>query len=425
MTLQLEINGSSDASARYVSFAPSPCRIRQTDGGSDLRVKLQSQQTIPGIGGEIVFYTPLGSAPQPDIILTLPGDGSWVDFSIAGRWGRASVDDGDCLLVVSGEAQAEVPLMVRVRKNANTLQPEERDRFLDAWKVLNNAGQGKFQAFRDMHVRASSAEEHRGPQFLPWHRTYLLDLERELQAIDPSVALHYWRFDQPAPKVFRGNFMGATTQVAEGDPTRPVVFDPGHPLSSWVTDDTPGINRAAFFNTQTSAAPGFANFRLLDQTQTLALGDTYSDFADMERTPHGAAHVSFAGYIDDIPTAAKDPLFFMLHCNVDRLWALWQWVNRRTDPDDTRVYLGQNRDGRRVDDTTWPWNNVTSPPPPPAPPGQRPTFAPRGQDGLASSPATPNPGARPMIRSVIDYQGHTSPTGQIGYGYDTVPFEFA
>jgi hypothetical protein len=27
----------------------------------------------------------------------------------------------------------------------------------------------------------------------------------------------------------------------------------------------------------------------------------------------------------------KDPLFFMLHSNVDRLWALWQWINRRTD----------------------------------------------------------------------------------------------
>jgi len=106
--------------------------------------------------------------------------------------------------------------MVRVRKNANTLQADERDRFLNAWKVLNNAGQGKFQDFRDMHVNASNAEEHGGPQFLPWHRTYLLDLERELQAIDPSVALHYWRFDQPAPNVFRSNFMGATTQVPEG-----------------------------------------------------------------------------------------------------------------------------------------------------------------------------------------------------------------
>jgi hypothetical protein len=34
--------------------------------------------------------------------------------------------------------------------------------------------------------------------------------------------------------------------------------------------------------------------------------------------------VRFGGSIRDPTTAAKDPLFFLLHCNVDRLWAKWQ-----------------------------------------------------------------------------------------------------
>lgn len=419
MMLEIEINGSTDERARYVSFAPSPCRIRQTVGGPDVRVRLESRQTVPGIGGDIEFYPWTGTAPEPYLQLTLPGDGAWVEFAVAGRWGRASIDDGDCLLAVSGEAQAEVPLMVRVRKNANTLQPGERNRFLNAWKIFNNAGQGRFQDFRDMHVDAADDEEHGGPQFLPWHRTYLLDLERELQAIDRSVSMHYWRFDQPAPNVFRSNFMGATQQVPEGDPPRGVVFDSGHPLSSWVTDGTPGIDRAAFFNTQTSAASGLASFDfpVLSQSRTLALGDRYSQFRRMEGTPHGAAHVSFSGSISQIDTAAKDPLFFMLHTNVDRLWALWQWVNRRTNPDELAVYQGENQDGRRLDDTTWPWNDVRTPP--------RPDFAPRGQVGLADSLTTPAPGLRPRIRDVIDYQGHTSRDARIGFSYDDVPFQFA
>ena len=107
-------------------------------------------------------------------------------------------------------------------------------------------------------------------------------------------------------------------------------------------------------------------------------GPNYPAFRGMESTPHGAAHVSFNGWISDIPTAPKDPLFFMLHSNVDRLWALWQWMNQRTNPDDPNTYTGQNRDGRRVNDTMWPWNGVITPP--------RPNFAPGS--GLPGSPLT-------------------------------------
>jgi len=415
MAFEIEINGSMDANARYISFTPSPCRIRQTPGGAEISLLLSGSGAVPG-GGQIVFYSTPGAASQRTLQLTLPSNGGWAEFWLGGRWGYPSIADRDCTLVANGGGQeTTIELMVRIRKNANTLLADERDRFLNVWKVLNNGGQGKFQDFRDMHVSAADAEEHRGPHFLPWHRTYLLDLEREMQSVDPSVSLHYWRFDQPAPRVFRSNFMGATRQVPPDTSSSQVTFDPGHPLSGWVTDGTPGILRSAKFDTQTSAAPGIPGFRLRTQAETLALGTVYSMFRKMEGSPHGAAHLSFDGYIDSIPTAAKDPLFFMLHCNVDRLWALWQWTRRRTDPGDTEVYLGQNRDGRRLDDTTWPWNGVITAP--------RPDFAPRG--ALAASPTSTAPGTTPTIRSVIDYQGHSNPLAQIGFGYDTVPFEFA
>ena len=51
-------------------------------------------------------------------------------------------------------------------------------------------------------IRESTVEAHGFSAFYPWHRAYLLDLERELQNIDPSVSLPYWRFDQPAPGLF-------------------------------------------------------------------------------------------------------------------------------------------------------------------------------------------------------------------------------
>jgi tyrosinase len=415
MPLEIEINGSATPEARYIAYAPSPCRIRQTPAAGPLPVTLASQPAQPG-GGQAVFYSNPATPSSATLQLTLPADGSWVDFGLGGKWQAPSVDDRDCLLIATGNGDTlTVPLMVRLRKDANTLLPRERDRFLEALAKLNAGGSGRYQDFRDIHVAAANAEEHAGPHFLPWHRTLLLDFERGLQAIDSAVSLHYWRFDQPASSVFQSNFMGATAQVTLDDPPSDVAFDSGHPLSGWITDGVPGISRSALFDTQTSQAPGPPGFDLLSEAATLALGDVYTDFAQMEGTPHGAAHVSFVGSLSQIPTAAKDPLFFMLHANVDRLWALWQWLKRRTDPNDVNVYQGQDRDGRRLDDSTWPWNGVTTSP--------RPDFAPGGP--LKPSPTTAAPGAAPTIRGVIDYQGNSSAAARIGYGYDAVPFELS
>ena len=77
-----------------------------------------------------------------------------------------------------------------------------------AYAKLNNQGLGRYSDFNNMHKVPNLPQAHGAPGFLPWHRAYLLDLERELQAIDPSVALPYWRFDQPAPNVFTRDFMG-------------------------------------------------------------------------------------------------------------------------------------------------------------------------------------------------------------------------
>ena len=175
----------------------------------------------------------------------------------------------------------------------------------------------------------------------------------------------------------------------------------------WVTDSDPGILRASLFNTKTEAAPGVPGFELLNQAQTLALGPNYPAFRAMEGTPHGAAHVSFNGWISDIPTAPKDPLFFMLHANVDRLWALWQWMNQRTNPDDPNTYTGQNRDGRRVNDTMWPWNGVITPP--------RPNFAPgSGLPSVAADSRRPAASPPSATRSTTTAAGSRCPwTGSV------------
>lgn len=71
-------------------------------------------------------------------------------------------------------------LMVHVRKDANLMTSGERNRFRSAMATLNNRGMGRFSDFRDMHTVIALQEAHGNDGFLPWHRAYLLDLEREL-----------------------------------------------------------------------------------------------------------------------------------------------------------------------------------------------------------------------------------------------------
>jgi tyrosinase len=355
-------------------------------------------------GGAVVFRSTTTGPFSDSLTVPVPINGTSVPFFVAGRFGRPSVNAGD----VTIEARTgttlvgSVQVMVRVRKNANTLIPGERDRFVSAFAQLNNQGAGRFADFRDMHTAVSSPQAHGAPAFLPWHRAYLLDLERELQAIDPSVSLPYWRFDQPAPNIFTPEFLGVSDTIGT------VQFSATNPLQFWRTDGVQGINRRPFFSTA-AAPPG-----LRTEAQTLALGNRYRAFRTMEGNPHGSAHTSFGGSISSVPTAARDPLFFLLHCNVDRLWARWQRQFGRFDPAQTASYDSNPGTpiGHNLPDTMWPWNGITG--------GTRPPTAPGG--ALATSPCVSAPGSQPQVRDCLDYQGTVNAVSRMGFDYDDAPF---
>lgn len=401
---------STDAQGRvFLTWTPVEAAARLLDppaGAADVTVTLRNGGSV----GRLVFDVRRSDEGEDTLELDLPTDGSPVSFWVAGEFLHPSEDLDDAAIEAVGPGSAGVigtkAVTVRIRKNANTLTTGERDRFLTAFSVLNGSGAGRFSDLRDMHRLRSIAEAHGDFGFPPWHRAYLLDLERELQAIDPSVALPYWRFDQAAPKVFSLRFMGLPNSLGR------VQFNAGHPLIAWRTDNQPGITRRMGF--QPDAVPP----NLLSEAATLTLGgpgNAYGPFEDdMEIDPHGRAHTRFRGFVSSLETAARDPLFFMLHCNVDRLWAKWQWMFRRMDPADPDAYQDSQVDriGHRLNDTMWPWNQDVNPP--------RPNTAPGG--ALAASFITNAPGPAPTVRSMIDFQGVTG-VEPLGFAYDDVPFE--
>jgi tyrosinase len=428
MHVDITLDGTDPATGQsFLTWCPVKGHARLTDpSGAQAPVSVTLRNGGAHGGGQVVFDLQRTDSGNPQLALQLPIDGSPVEFWVAGEFQNPSTTYGDATIAVvdgTGASIGSRDLMVRIRKNAVKLTDAERDRFLAAMGKLNAAGKGPFQSFRDTHVAPAYYEEHGLPGFPPWHRAYLLDLERTLQTIDASVALPYWRFDQAAPSVFAPEFLGMPpANPAQGDV---IVFPQGHALEFWRTDGNDPIERRPLYNIS-GPPPARSGGRpaVISQQDTLNLGTTYVDFRRYENAPHGYAHTSFKGPINTVPTAAKDPLFFLLHGNIDRLWAFWQWLNHHNDPTSPDSYSTSgaqwpaNRPtgiGHNPGDTIWPWNQSVTPP--------RPTFPPpRGP--MPASPVAGAPGTTPRIQDMIDYQGVHG--GQsCGFDYDDVPFELS
>ncbi|HKD21020.1 MAG TPA: tyrosinase family protein [Rhizomicrobium sp.] len=173
------------------------------------------------------------------------------------------------------------------------------------------------------HFGQSSAE------FLVWHRAYLYAFERTLRdAIgDPLFALPYWDYSKEEgrefPAIFADEFLDAakTQPNPLHHPNRESAFVTGRfDLSEEVGMARATMGAPNFFSD--IGAPGFAG-DILDSSHT--------QLGLIEQRPHNDIHIAVGGAIGsvngamaDIPTAAFDPVFWVHHANIDRLWAEWE-----------------------------------------------------------------------------------------------------
>jgi tyrosinase len=439
VNVEISVPGLSSTDGVYLTWRPIPATIRllgPSAGPNPVNVRISSKPNK--VGARLAFATTLTHRGTDTLDLVLAADGTPVELWVGGKFNPpdaqspspASQADGDIALEVHellagtiGRRLGGRPATIRVRKNAETLTDGERDRFLSAMAALNGRGTGKFVDFRNMHTRAAYPQIHENISFLPWHRAYLLDLERELQADFPDVALPYWHFDHPAPRLFQPSFMGKPVNGR-------VQFSDGNPLVNWVGQGT---------TASVLRGPGVKPDTVIDvrrelECLTLSSGPTanFRSFSDpLEVNPHGAAHGSHAGdaepgWIGDPTTSQMDPLFYLLHNNVDRLWAKWQWLHslagaRLDDPaapasysTATNLPFGHNRN-----DTMWPWDGLSRTGTNFGRFGPGPPIGPGG--GLAASKMTTAPGPAPTVAAMIDYFGRHG--GQpLAFAYDDVPF---
>jgi tyrosinase len=467
----------------YLTWAPTFALARLSSPMvSAVNVVLTND--TPNIGGNVRFAA--HQAPWPanttataaTLSLTLPANGDWVPFVIAGEFETPSINDKDAVIEAhqnnaTGPILGTKALMVRVRKDANTITASERARFLFAWqKFRNQTGAIHYVLVQEMHRLASTAgdEAHMQPAFLTWHRAFLLLVERELQKIDPSVALHYWNWDEASPNVFADNFMGAP---GSGGFTAEPEFSLTNPLLGWDTDlpfnggelrrniedhtqDPGGYMKPLDDPVDSSLVDSFTNFG--PTTDDFFSVNSFSD--DVERPSHNQAHgwPCAAGHLTSPNRSAADPLFFLLHSQIDREWAYWQDANDRqgvvsngvlTFPapqhyDNTGAWNSPSsgatwdfrQQGSFLEDGLWPWDGTSggTPMTPELRPVNQATSG--GSNVPNSMPLIPSTGfpaaARanlwpatvtvPLNRHMIDYHGRFEPTDGLGFSYDDVPY---
>lgn len=422
--LLIDVPSKEDNGRVYLTWQPveSQAWLANSSAG---QVTVTLRNAGRADGGKVAFGATREGAVDAEITLTVTPGGQSATFWVAGA--KASLEDGDAVIeavTASGTVLATVPAMVRIRKNAEKLTIRERDRLLRAFAWLDSQDTGYFNNIWNQHNDAMFREAHRCPAFLPWHRAFLLDVERRLQFFDPSVSLPYWRSDQQSPKLFRADFLGASPAVSVTGPDESVfavTIKETNPLFFWKASHA-RIYRAPQpgWDPATQGAPG-----VIGALAAMTLGSKYAAIRrPIEEGPHDEGHVSWLGDLDAIETAARDPLFYMHHCNIDRIWAEWQRVDPATrmdaSLDDAYLPRSNDRAGYNAGDTMWPWNGVTSATDP-----NRPSTAP-GDGLLPSSIAPPLPPPPPLergprVQEMIDYQGRFA-NAHLGFDYQDIPY---
>lgn len=230
-----------------------------------------------------------------------------------------------------------------------------------------------------------------GTYFLGWHRGYLYLLEKQIQSVsrNPNFRLPYWDYYSNA--TIPGEF---TTGNASSNPL-------------WNSRRSSNVTRAIGY----SAFPR-TNFQEA-LTNSFELG--------IENQPHNPVHGLIGGDMGGISTAARDPIFWMHHVNIDRLWSAWVAAGGgRTMPAKTNTYwAGSLSNGRTAsgknfkyatgltlqrdktyDTTTSLAYDYTNKALPTAPPASRAPIAPRARPRPRSGSLTPPSGGSGGVNTV-------------------------
>lgn len=294
------------------------------------------------------------------------------------------------------------------RKNAALLSDDERDAFLEALIRLKHRpapgappGVSRYDQFVATHAAVMAVRVpdwpdlvnlgHWNAGFLPWHRKFLHLFEQALQAEVPEAALPYWHWpdhEAALTRVFADDFMGPiraipTMQVGVFRLHVPVGDRPqwwptdaeGFPLRIRRTIGEGALHRRNPLTDWPSSAASLTLLQTYTGSPRLGVHPYWIFWQGVEagiswegwpsRT-HNSGHNVVGGAMSDPMFSPNDPMFWLHHANVDRIWAVWQQNMLATNegvhadhyPPQSDVNPWDGRavpPGHRIDDEMWPW----------------------------------------------------------------------
>jgi tetratricopeptide (TPR) repeat protein len=181
----------------------------------------------------------------------------------------------------------------------------------------------------------SNPEQYQQWYFLPWHRLMLYQFEGVIREVlhDEDFTLPYWN--------------PVTGNVA--DLSIPAVFmDPGSALyngTRW-----PWVNGGERIDI---LYRDWLSLDVLNEKFYIDSPDGSLGFNPrLDTNPHFLTHLALGGDMADFATVGGDPMFYLHHANLDRIWESWNRLGH-TNPTDpkylNRTFAYGDRSGKRVD----------------------------------------------------------------------------
>jgi N-acetylneuraminic acid mutarotase len=181
----------------------------------------------------------------------------------------------------------------------------------------------------------SNPEQYQQWYFLPWHRLMLNEFEGVIREVlhDETFTLPYWNpvtgndADLVLPAVFRAPgttlYNGTRWPWVNGGERIDILY------RDWLSLDA--LNEDFYIDSPTGSH-GFN--------------------PKLDTNPHFLTHLAVGGDMADFATVGGDPLFYLHHANLDRIWESWNRLGH-TNPTDpkylNRTFAYGDRSGKRVD----------------------------------------------------------------------------
>ncbi|NHQ80233.1 hypothetical protein HA051_01325 [Chromobacterium vaccinii] len=174
--------------------------------------------------------------------------------------------------------------------------------------------------------------------FLPWHRVYLGIFEDIVSATVAKLggpkdwALPYWNYSPPGARALPPAFTAKQFAGLSGQNPLLVERDQGNDGKPFLDNKAVSLNCLKRANFAGHLAPGGDSGFGGPMRGPNHMGD--SDQGQLEMVPHDMIHSDIGGLMGDPDTAAQDPIFWLHHANIDRLWEVWRKMGNAnpTDP---------------------------------------------------------------------------------------------